>query len=44
MPDKFEVHIKNRFVLLNLIDQVPEELWVETRNIIQEKCKKTLPE
>ena len=33
----------NRFKGLDLIDRVPEELWIETRDIIQEAGIKTIP-
>ena len=44
IPDEFKVHIKNRFALLSLIDQEPEELGTETRIIFKEECKKTTSE
>ena len=31
------------FKELNLIDRVPEELWTEVRDIVQEKGSKTIP-
>ena len=33
-----------RFRGLDLIDKVPEELWIEVRNIVQETVTKTIPE
>ena len=33
----------NRFKGLNLIDKVPEELWMEVRDIVQEAGIKTIP-
>jgi len=33
----------NRFKGLNLIDGVPEELWMEVRDIVQEAVIKTIP-
>ena len=33
----------NRFKGLDLIDRVPEELWMEVRNIAQEVVIKTIP-
>ena len=33
----------NRFKELDLIDRVPEELWTEVHNIIQEAVIKTIP-
>ena len=32
-----------RFRGLDLIDRVPEELWTEVHNIVQEEAIKTLP-
>ena len=34
----------NRFKGLDLIDRVPEELWMEVRDIVQEAVIKTIPE
>ena len=33
----------NRFKGLDLIDRVPEELWTEVYNIVQEVVIKTIP-
>ena len=33
----------NRFKGLDLIDRVPEELWTEVRDIVQEAVSKTMP-
>ena len=33
----------NSFKGLNLIDRVPEELWTEVRDIVQEAVIKTIP-
>ena len=33
----------NRFKGLDLIDRVPEELWVEVHNSVQEAAIKTIP-
>ena len=33
----------NRFKGLDLIDRVPEDLWTEVRDIIQEARIKTIP-
>ena len=35
--------MKNRFKGLNLIDKVPEELWMEVPDIVQEAVIKTIP-
>ena len=36
--------MKNRFKGLGLIDRVPEELWMEVCDIVQETGIKTIPE
>ena len=36
--------MRNRFKGLDLIDRVPEALWVEARNIVQETGIKMIPE
>ena len=33
----------NRFRELDLVDRVPEELWTEFCNIVQEAANKTIP-
>ena len=33
----------NRFKGLDVIDRVPEELWTEVRDIVQETVSKTIP-
>ena len=37
------VKVTNRFKGLDLIDRVPEELWTEVRDIVQEAVLKTIP-
>ena len=37
------MEVTNRFRRLDLIDSVPEELWTEVRNIVQEAVAKTIP-
>ena len=37
------MEVTNRFKRLELIDRVPEELWTEVRNIVQEVVSKTIP-
>ena len=39
----YTVELTNRFKGLNLIDKVPEELWMEVRDIVQETGIKTIP-
>ena len=42
IPFKFTVEVTNRFKGSDLIDRVPEELWMEVRNIAQEAVIKTI--
>ena len=35
--------MRNRFKGLDLIDRVPEELWMEVHDIVQEAVIKTIP-
>ena len=37
------MEVRNRLKELDLIDRVPEELWMEVKNIIQEAVIKTIP-
>ena len=37
------MEVKNRFKGLDLIDRVPEELWTEVHDIVQEAVIKTIP-
>ena len=37
------MEVTNRFKGLDLIDRMPEELWMEVRNIVQETGIKTIP-
>ena len=37
------VEVRNRFKGLDLVDQVPEELWMEVCNTVQEAVTKTMP-
>ena len=41
----YTVEVKNRFKGLDLVevDRVPEELWTEVRNFVQEAVIKTIP-
>ena len=43
IPYDYIVGVRNRFKGLDLIDRVPEELWMEVRNIAQEAVIKTIP-
>ena len=38
----YTVEVKNRFKGLNLVDRVPEELWIEVCNIVQEVVTKSV--
>ena len=38
------MEVRNRFKGLDLKDRVPEELWTEVHNIVQEAVIKTSPE
>ena len=38
------MEVTNRFKGLNLVDQVPEKLWIKVRNIVQEVVTKTIPQ
>ena len=42
MPYKYTVEVKNRFKRLDLIDRMPDELWTEVHDIIQEAVIKTI--
>ena len=42
IPYDYTVEVTNRFKGLGLIDRVPEELWIEVRNIEQEAVIKTI--
>ena len=39
----YTLEVTNRFKGLDLIDRVPEELWMEVRDIVQEARIKTIP-
>ena len=39
----YAVEVRNRFKGLDLIDRVPDELWMEFCNIVQETRIKTIP-
>ena len=42
IPDDYTVEVRNRFKGLDLIDSVPDELWNEVRDIVQETGMKTI--
>ena len=44
IPYYFTVEMTNRFKGLDLTDRVPEELWTEIRDTVQETGIKTIPQ
>ena len=42
IPYDYTVEVRNRFKGLDLIDRVPDELWTEVRDIVQETGIKTI--
>ena len=43
IPYNYTVEVTNRFKGLDLINRVPEELWTEIHDIVQEAVIKTIP-
>ena len=43
IPYNYTMEVKNRFKGLNLIDRVPEELWTEVCNIVEETVNNNIP-
>ena len=43
IPYDYTVEVRNRFKELDLIDRVPDELWMEVHDIVQETGIKTIP-
>ena len=43
IPFDYTVEVRNRFKGLDLIDRVPDELWIEVRDIVQKTGSKTIP-
>ena len=43
IPYDYTVEMTNRFKGLDLIDRVPEELWLEVCDTVQEAVIKTIP-
>ena len=39
----YTVEVRNRFKVLDVIDRVPDELWMEVCDIVQETGIKTIP-
>ena len=42
-PYDYTVEVINRFKALDLVDRLPEELWTEVLNTVQEAGIKTIP-
>ena len=43
IPKDYTVEVRNRSKKLDLIDRVPEELWMGVHNSVQEAVIKTIP-
>ena len=43
IPYNYTVEVTDRFKGLDMIDRVPEELWTEVHDILQETGIKTIP-
>ena len=43
IPYDYTVEVRNRFKELDLIYRVPDELWMEVRDIVHETGVKTIP-
>ena len=43
IPYDYTVEVRNRFKGLDLKDRVPDELWMEVHDIVQETGIKTIP-
>ena len=43
IPYDYTVEVRNRFKELDLIDRMPDELWTEVHDIVQEVVIKTTP-
>ena len=43
IPYDYIMEVRNRFKGLDLIDRMPEELWTEVCNIVQEAVIETIP-
>ena len=43
IPYVYTVEVRNRFKGLDLIDRVPDELWMEVRATVQQAGIKTIP-
>ena len=43
IPYNYSVEVRNRVKGLDLIDRVPEDLWMEVHDTVQEAVIKTIP-
>ena len=43
IPNDYTLEVRNRFKGLDLIDKVPDELWMEVHDIVQEIGSKIIP-
>ena len=43
IPYDYTVEVRNRFKGLDLIDRVPDELWMEVCDIVQETGRESTP-
>ena len=43
IPYDYKVEVRNRFKGLDLINKIPDELWTEVHDIVQETGIKTIP-
>ena len=43
IPYEYKLEVRNKFKGLDLIDRVPDELWIEVHDIVQETGFKTIP-
>ena len=43
IPYDYTMEVRNRFKGLDMIDRVPDELWMEVHDIVQETGIKTIP-
>ena len=44
LPYDYTVAVRNRFKGVDLIDRVPDELWIEVHDIVQETGIKIIPQ
>ena len=43
IPYEYAVEVTNRFKGLDIVNGMPEELWTEVHNIVQEAANKIIP-